>query len=128
MPENPPKEEILSIIKELENNPQATQRTISGKLGISLGKINYLLKELIKKGFIKARNFSKNPGKIRKIDYILTKEGFEEKLRLMQHFLEKKEAEYIRIKAEWEKLVGDKNIAPTAEDRQEKMVNESKSL
>lgn len=58
MIEQVPKEEILHIIKEIESNPKATQRTISGKLGISLGKTNYLFRELIKKGLIKARNFS----------------------------------------------------------------------
>lgn len=107
--EQPPKEEILSIIKELETSPAASQRSISEKLGISLGKTNYLLKELVKKGLIKAKNFSNNPGKIRKINYIITKRGIEEKLRLTQHFLRKKELEYNLLKQEWEQLVPEKS-------------------
>ena len=38
--------------KEIEANPVATQRVVSKKLGISLGKTNYILKELIKRGFV----------------------------------------------------------------------------
>lgn len=98
------KEENLYIIKEIETNPSATQRAISFKLGISLGKTNYLVKELIKKGLIKAKNFTNNPGKLKKINYLLTEKGIEEKMRLVQHFLKRKEEEYNTIKKEWEKI------------------------
>jgi EPS-associated MarR family transcriptional regulator len=108
MSEHPPKEDILSIIKEIETNPTATQRTLSERLGISLGKTNYLLQELIKKGFIKAKNFSHNPKKLEKIHYLLTRKGIEEKMRLMYHFLKRKEDEYIHIKEEWEQLAADR--------------------
>jgi len=101
-----PREETLSIIKEIETNPNTTQRSLSAKLGISLGKTNYLLKELIKKGFIKAKNFSHNPEKIRKINYILTERGLEERIRVMYHFLKRKELEYNLIRQEWERLNG----------------------
>jgi EPS-associated MarR family transcriptional regulator len=106
MIEQSEKEEILSIIKEIETDPAVSQRAVSRKLGISLGKTNYLLKELIKKGRIKVKSFSHNPGKLKKIHYILTKDGFAEKFRLTHHFLLKKEAEYNRLKQEWERLNG----------------------
>ena len=104
MSEQSLKEENLFIIKEIEASPGLTQRDLSKKLGISLGKTNYLLKELIKKGLVKAKNFSNYPGKFRKIHYILTREGFQEKLLLTEHFLLRKEAEYNQLKIEWEKL------------------------
>lgn len=100
MTEQPQKEETLFIFKELEANPNATQRDISSRLNISLGKTNYLLRELILKGFIKVKNFTDNPGKLRKINYFLTEKGLEEKLRLLQHFLQIKEGEYNRLKRE----------------------------
>lgn len=102
MIEQYPKEEALHIIKELEANPVASQRAVSKKLGISLGKTNYLLKELIKKGIIKAEYFVANPGRLKKISYLLTAKGIEEKLHLTQHFLKIKEIEYKRLKKEWE--------------------------
>ena len=98
------KEENLIIIKEIEIQPAVTQRELSLKLAISLGKINYLLKELIKKGFIEAKNFSGNPGKFNKLHYHLTKEGLEYKFSSTQHFLKEKEAEYNQIKREWDQL------------------------
>ena len=96
-------EEALSIIKEVETNPAATQRSVSRKLGISLGKTNYLLRKLIQKGIIKGESFSSNPGKLKKISYMLTPTGLEEKMRLTYHFLKIKEAEYRILKEEWEK-------------------------
>ncbi len=98
------KEELLHIIKHLESDPAMSQRILSGRLNVSLGKTNYLLKELIKKGFIKAQSFSHNSGKLQKVNYLLTKEGFEERLRLTSYFLKAKEDEYIQMKREWEKL------------------------
>ena len=98
------KEENLIIIKEIESQPAVTQRELSMKLAISLGKINYLLKELIKKGFIEVKNFSGNPGKLNKLHYHLTKEGMEYKISVTQHFLKEKEAEYNQMKQEWEQL------------------------
>ena len=102
--EQKPKLEVLSIIWEIESDSTATQRILSQKLGISLGKTNYLLRELIKKGFIEVQNFSNNPGKLKKITYILTKKGFEHKIQLMGYFLKIKETEYNHMKQEWEKL------------------------
>jgi len=104
MIEQAPREEVLHIIRHLENDPAATQRVLSNRLNISLGKTNYLVKELIKKGFIKAQNFSHNSGKLQKVNYLLTKEGFEERLRLTSYFFKAKEEEYNRMKKEWEQL------------------------
>ena len=86
MTEQSPKEETLFIFKELETNPNATQRDLSSLLHISLGKTNYLLRELILKGFIKTKNFTGNPGKLRKIHYLLTEKGLEEKIQASQTF------------------------------------------
>ena len=105
MIEHTPREEILHIIKHLESDPSVTQRALSNRLNISLGKTNYLLKELIKKGFIKARSFSHNSDKMQKINYILTKEGFEAKMQLMRYFFKTKESEYNMMKKEWENLI-----------------------
>lgn len=101
------KEEALHIIREVEENPSLNQRLLSKRLNISLGKTNYLLKELIKKGIIKAVSFSTNPEKARKLKYILTQKGLDEKITLTFHFLKAKEKEYNRLKTEYEKYVND---------------------
>ncbi len=96
------KEETLQLIKEIEGNTTLNQRILSRKLNISLGKTNYLLKELVKKGMIKIRSFSKNPRKARKLKYILTPKGLEEKMTLTYYFLKVKEKEFNRLKSEYE--------------------------
>ena len=50
------------------------------------------------------KSFSHNPGKIKKVQYILTPKGLKEKLSLTYYFLKRKEAEYNSIKNEWEKV------------------------
>jgi len=98
------KEETLVFLSELHSSPHLTQRDLSTKLNVSLGKTNYLIKQFIKTGMLKVRNFSENPGKIKKVKYILTKKGFKEKVRLTYYFLKRKESEYNRMKDEWERL------------------------
>ena len=97
-------EEVLNLFKEIESSPDSTQRSLSQKLNISLGKTNYLLKSLIKRGSISIRNFASRDGKLNKVKYFLTKKGLDERIHLTLHFLERKEKEYLRIKNEWESL------------------------
>jgi EPS-associated MarR family transcriptional regulator len=99
-----PKKEVLDLIKRIENQPAITQRQISDTLGISLGKTNYLLRELVRKGLVEVNNFTGNSGKLVKIHYMLTKKGFRHKIHLLQHFLREKESEYAKLKEEWERV------------------------
>lgn len=99
------KEENLHIIREVHENPSLNQRLLSKRLNISLGKTNYLLKELAKKGIIKIANFTKNPRKGKAVKYFLTKRGLQEKIDLTYHFLKVKEKEYERLKDEYDRHV-----------------------
>jgi EPS-associated MarR family transcriptional regulator len=105
MNNNIAKEESLLIIKEIEVEPALTQRQLSNRIGVSLGKTNYLLNALIEKGFIEIKNFTSQPGKMSKIHYHLTKEGLEHKIHLTELFLKNKEEEYNLMKQEWELLM-----------------------
>ena len=111
MPEQPQKEETFFILKELEANPNTTQRDLSRRLNISIGKTNYLLHELILKSFIKVKRFTGNPGKLRKFQYLLTEKGLEEKFRLIKHFLQIKEVEYNQLKQEMEYSLNSRSSA-----------------
>ena len=76
----------LDLLRKLEANPEYTQRELSQEMGVSLGKINYCMKKLIEKGWIKLSNFSHNPNKAVYI-YLLTPKGMEQKTRLTFSFL-----------------------------------------
>jgi EPS-associated MarR family transcriptional regulator len=105
MPEQKLKEENLyNIIREIEHFPYITQRALSTKLGISLGKTNYLLKELIRKGLVEAKSFSEPDGENRKAKYVITDKGLSEKIHMTRLFLERKKAEYETFRKEYRNL------------------------
>lgn len=104
MDEHSVKEDIFNILRLLSHQENLTQRDLSSHLGISLGKTNYLLKALIKKGFLEIKNFTFKDKKIKKAKYLLTKEGIEHKIALTYEFLKQKEEEYNAIKNEWDIL------------------------
>ena len=64
--------------------------------------MNYCLKELKKKGYIKIKNFQKNPKKINYI-YILTPKGLSEKTKLTINFMKRKMKEYEELRNELKK-------------------------
>jgi EPS-associated MarR family transcriptional regulator len=90
-------EEILKVLREITLTPEMTQRELSSRLGISLGKVNFLVNALIQKGFIKARNF-KNSNNKKAYLYYLTPTGLEEKARITYRFLIRAMKEYELLK------------------------------
>lgn len=91
------------ILKAIEENPSHSQRQLSQKLGVSLGKVNYCLRALMGKGWVKANNFKNSPQKSDYL-YLLTPAGVEAKTRVTMRFLKRKIAEYERIKREIQEL------------------------
>ena len=97
------KQNQFQILKSLEQDSHSTQRQLSNDLGVSLGKVNYCLKSLIKKGFIKVGNFRNSNSKIQ-YSYLLTPKGIEEKAKLTLDFIRIKTQEYDTLKQEIESL------------------------
>ena len=87
------------ILKAIEANPCISQRELAAYLGVSLGKANYCIRELIKKGLVKIENFRTNPRK-RAYAYCLTPRGMKEKAQITASFLQLKIHEYEQIKKE----------------------------
>ena len=96
-------EHSLLIIREIESNPELTQRYLAVKLSVSLGKVNYLVKELTNRGIIKIHNFEKSQNKLGYM-YILTPRGFKTKIQLVRKFIAFKTKEYERLKREIQSL------------------------
>ena len=89
----------LNVLRHLESEQKVSQRDLSNSLGISLGKVNFIVRALIDKGIIKAKNFKNNKNK-RAYAYYLTREGIEEKSRLTIKFFQRKMDEYDNLKRE----------------------------
>ena len=88
----------FEILRLISKRPGASQRKLAEALGFSLGKLNYSINELHKKGLIKIQNFSKQKNKVKYIQYILTAKGISERTKLTINFMKRKMHEYDELK------------------------------
>ena len=89
----------LELMRVLEQHPEYSQRQLAAALGVSLGKTHYLLKALLAKGWVKAKNFQRSGNKLGYL-YVLTPNGVRQRFQLTQTFLERKEHEYEMLKGQ----------------------------
>ena len=89
----------LNVMRKIGKNPNLSQRDLAEELGFSLGKLNYCLKELKVKGFIKMNNFKKSKNKMKYI-YVLTPGGIAAKTKLTINFMKRKMQEYDELRKE----------------------------
>lgn len=107
----PSEQAHLRILKIVEAEPEISQRQLAERLGVSLGKANYLLKALLDKGHIKAGNFLRAENKLKYV-YLLTPDGLKAKLQLTRDYLARKEREYIALKDEIEVMRAELGALP----------------
>lgn len=100
-------EEHFAILRKIGKKSELSQREMAKELGFSLGKLNYCLKELQRKGLIKMRNFKNNKNKINYF-YILTPKGITSKTILAINFMKRKMREYDELKSE----IDNSNLKP----------------
>ena len=91
------------VLKWLQNNPNVTQRQLASELGVSLGKVNFLLKSLTQVGWVKLENFKRSDNKMGYV-YLLTPTGLIEIAQITRSFLERKEVEYQQLENEIQQL------------------------
>lgn len=112
---NPPVADEIRyrLLRYFEQHPRASQRELARELGVSVGKVNYCLRALIERGWVKMRNFRDSTNKLA-YTYTLTPKGIEERVSVASRFLRRKLAEYDALSEEIERLTRD-----LAEDRVE---------
>jgi EPS-associated MarR family transcriptional regulator len=91
------------LLQLLSANPHLSQRDVARELGISLGRVNYCLKSLMQKGWIKVSNFRNSRNKAAYI-YLLTPRGIEAKAGVTVRFLQAKLREYEALCADIERI------------------------
>jgi len=91
------------VMRILQESPDLTQRELAEKLGVSVGGLNYCLKALMDKGWVKMQNFQNSKNKFKYV-YLLTPQGIAERVALTSRFLDRKMQEYEALKAEIESL------------------------
>jgi len=90
----------LNVLRKIQKKPNTSQRKLAKDLGFSLGKLNYCIKELQKKGLIKLENFQNQTNKISYLQYLITPKGIMERTKLTINFMKRKMSEYDELKKE----------------------------
>ena len=90
----------FEVLRKIQKTPDTSQRELAKQLGFSLGKLNYCLKALKKKGLVKIQNFRKQSNKISYLHYVITPKGITERTKLTINFMKRKMKEYDELKEE----------------------------
>ena len=90
----------FDVLRKIQKKPNSTQRELAVELGFSLGKLNYCIKALQQKGFLKIKNFQKQNDKVSYIRYMLTPKGISFRTKLTIDFMKRKMKEYDELKSE----------------------------
>ena len=96
-------QENFEILRKIQNEPEFSQRQLAESLGFSLGKLNYCLQELKRKGLVKIENFGRKKEKLNYLRYIITPKGISLRTKLTLNFMKRKFAEYEELKKELER-------------------------
>ena len=94
------KQDHFEVLRKIRKKPDLSQRKLAKELGFSLGKLNYCLKSLQKKGLIKVQNFKKQKHKIKYLRYVLTPKGIAERTKLTINFMKRKMNEFDQLRKE----------------------------
>ncbi len=97
------KEDHFQVLRKIQKRPESSQRELAKELGFSLGKLNYCLKALQKKGLVKLTNFQKKKDKIKYLQYVVTPKGIAYRTKLTIDFMKRKMREYDELQKELKK-------------------------
>lgn len=105
MAASPANKAVSPTVVATQGNPTAIASPkllgdLARQLGISNGKVHYLIAALVEKGLLKMGHFGRTGGKLSKVAYLLTPEGVKNRALLTRDYLARKEAEYEALKAE----------------------------
>lgn len=73
----------MNLLEEIARDPDTTQANLATRLGVAVGTVNWHIKRLIAKGYIKVKRAER-----RKLKYIITPEGLALRARLTVNYIE----------------------------------------
>jgi DNA-binding MarR family transcriptional regulator len=79
----PPSDRELNLLEQIEYDPDVTQASLAAQLGVAVGTVNWHLKRLIEKGYVKVKRARR-----RKLQYIITPEGLAFRAHLAVNYIE----------------------------------------
>ena len=91
-----------SLLEYIENDPDITQATLADKLDVAVGTVNWHLKRLIDKGYVKAKRAQR-----KKLRYIITPEGLALRAMLTLKYVENQMRLYSQTRGHVKALLND---------------------
>ena len=76
-------ERDLILLEKIEQNPDVNQASLASQLGVAVGTVNWHLRRMIEKGYVKVRRLER-----KKLRYIITPEGLALRARLTVDFIQ----------------------------------------
>lgn len=93
----------LKALRVLAENPRVSQREMSRRLRLSLGKVNGIISSLMENGYVRMKK-SAVPESRRSYMYVLTPSGSKKRMELARRFLMMKKGEHERLSEELREL------------------------
>jgi predicted ArsR family transcriptional regulator len=92
----------LTLLENIENDPDVNQATLATQLGVAVGTVNWHLKRLIAKGYVKVKRAER-----KKLRYIITPEGIALRARLAVDYVERSFSIYRRTRQRVSEFLGE---------------------
>jgi DNA-binding MarR family transcriptional regulator len=92
----------MELLEEIERDPDISQATLAAQLGVAVGTVNWHLKRLISKGYVKVKRAQR-----RKLRYIITPEGLAFRARLTVNYVEQSMRLYRRVRQRVRELLAE---------------------
>lgn len=102
------------LLRQIDENTSTNQRALAERMGVSVGKVNYCLRAVVARGWVKVNNFRRADNKWA-YTYLLTPSGASAKMKLARIFLEQKEREFEQLQHEIAALRREVNSERTSE-------------
>src|SRR5512145_899343 len=94
-----------TLLEEIEHDPDVTQASLATQLGVAVGTVNWHLKRLVAKGYVKVKRAER-----RKLRYIITPEGIAFRARLTIDYIEQSMLLYRRTRQKVRELLGEVRV------------------
>lgn len=114
MEKQPDNEIDYRLLQQIVNHQETNQRDLAMRMGISVGKLNYCLRAVIDRGWVKVNNFRRSDNKLA-YAYLLTPSGALAKMKMARAFLERKEREFALLQDEISALRKELHDEPPAD-------------
>lgn len=97
------------LLSQISGHANTNQRDLASRLGVSVGKVNFCLRAVVDRGWVKVNNFRRSDNKWA-YAYVLTPGGAIAKMQFARAFLERKEREFEQLQTEIDSLRAEVNL------------------